>query len=143
MDIGASFVADGESAEAMQPGDRPFNDPSRDAETTSVRGAAAREDGDDALREQSVAMRLRVVAAIALEHAGAAAGTAAPTAHGGQGRDQRIQVGDVVDVGGGHLGDERDAARVRDEVNTAYPRFSTPARDATLDPPAPTAPRRL
>ena len=116
MDIRASFVADREAAKAMEPGDRPFDDPAHDAEAAAVRGAPARDDGDDPLREQPIAMRLRVVAAIALEDAGAAAGTATPAAHGGERGDQWIELRDVVHVGGGHLRDERDAARVGDEM---------------------------
>ena len=116
MDIGASFVADREAAEAMEPRDCPFDDPPDDAEAAAMRGAAAREDGDDALREQPIAMRLRVVAAIALEDAGATAGTPAPAADRRERGDQRIELRDVVHIGGGHLGDERDAARIGDEV---------------------------
>ena len=63
-----------------------------------------------------VAMRLGVVPAVALQRVGSAArATAAPT-HGRQRVDHRVELGDVVDVGGGHLRDERDAPRIGDEV---------------------------
>ena len=67
MDIRAPFVADCEAAEAMEPGDCPFDDPPHDAEAAAVGGAAARDHRDDALRVQPIAMRLGVVAAVALE----------------------------------------------------------------------------
>jgi hypothetical protein len=116
MDIGAPFVADREPAEAMEPRDRPFDDPPQDAKAAPVRRAAARDHRDDALRVQPVAMRLGVVATVALEDVGAAAGTPAPAADGGERGDQRIELRDVIHVGGGDLRDERDAAGVRDQV---------------------------
>ena len=61
-------------------------------------------------------MRLRVVASVTLKHARAALGAPGPAAHGGQRGDQRIELRDVVDIGGGYLRDERDASRVGDEM---------------------------
>ena len=61
-------------------------------------------------------MGLGVVASVALEGIRAAAGPPAPAADGGQRGDERIELGDVIDVGRRHLGDERDAARVGNEV---------------------------
>jgi hypothetical protein len=61
-------------------------------------------------------MGLGVVAAVALEHIWAAARPAATTADGGQGGDERFEVGDVIDVGRRYLRHERDAARVGNEV---------------------------
>jgi hypothetical protein len=60
-------------------------------------------------------MRLGVVAAVPLERAWFATGPAT-TAHRRQGVDHRIEMGDVVDVGGGHLRDERDTTRIGDEM---------------------------
>ncbi len=116
MDIGAPFVADGEAAEAMEPRDRSFDDPPDDAEAAAMRCAAARDHRDNTLRVQPIAMRLRIVAAIALEDVGAAPGTPAPSADRWKRGDQRIELRDVIHVGGGHLRDERDATRVGDEV---------------------------
>jgi hypothetical protein len=61
-------------------------------------------------------MGLGIGAPVTLEDVRAAAGPAAPAADRGQGGDERIELGDVVDVGRRYLGDERDAARVGDEV---------------------------
>ena len=116
MDIRTPFVADRQAAEPMEPRDRPFDHPPQNAEAAPVRRAAAREDGDDPLRVQSVAMRLGVVAAIALEHVGPAPGTSAPAADRRKRGDERVELGDVVDIRGGHLRDERDAACVGNEM---------------------------
>ena len=116
MDIRAGFVADCEAAEAMEPGDCPFDDPPHDAEAAAVGCAAGRDHRDDALRVQPIAMRLGVVAAVALDDVGAAPRTPTSSADRGERGDQRIELRDVVHVGGGHLRDERDAARVGDEV---------------------------
>jgi hypothetical protein len=48
---------------------------------------------------EAIAMGLGVVASVALEGIRAAAGPAAPTADGGQRADERIELGDVVDIG--------------------------------------------
>ena len=76
-----------------------------------MRGTAPRQAGDDPQGVQVIAVPPRIVAAIALEDGWFPAWTAAAPANRRQGRDERVELGDVVDVGGGHLRDERDAAR--------------------------------
>jgi len=116
MDVGATFVADGQPSKAMQPRDRALNDPARHAEAAAVWSPAAREHRGDAARAQTVTVGLRVVAAVALERAGCAPRPSAAPSDGRQGVHHRIQLRDVVDVGGRYLRDERDAARIGDEV---------------------------
>jgi hypothetical protein len=116
MDIVASFVPDGEAAIAMKPCVRAFDDPATDAQAAAMRRPPTGQDRDDALRVEAIAMGLGVVAPVALEGIRTAAGPAAPAADGGQCGDERIELGDVIDVGRRHLGDERDAARVGNEV---------------------------
>jgi len=116
MDIGAALVANGQAAKPVEPGDRAFDDPSADAEAAAVRGSAAREDGRNATRPEPIAVRLRIVAAVALQRAGRAARAPATAAHRRQRVDHRVEVGNVVDVRGRYLRDERDAARVSEEV---------------------------
>jgi hypothetical protein len=101
MDIGPSLVTDRQAAIAMEPGEGPFDDPPRGAEPAAVRRSTSREDRDDALCEQFVAVGLRIIAAVALQGAGSAAWPAASAAHRGQGCDEWAQLRDVVDVGGG------------------------------------------
>ena len=116
MDIGAALVPDGEPAKPMEPGDRAFDDPATRAQPAAVWGPALRQDRNDPPGPEPVAVGLGVIAAIALERPGLAAGAAAPPADGRQRVDHRIEVGDVIDVGGRYLRDERDAARIGDDV---------------------------
>ena len=85
----------------MKPGVRTFDHPAEDAEAAAVRRSAAREDRDDALRPQPVAMRLGVVAAIALDHIGPTPWPPATSPNRRQRGDERIELHDVVDVRGG------------------------------------------
>ena len=116
MDVVASFVANGETPIAMEPRVRPFDNPATDAQAAAIRRSATSEDRDNALGMQAIAVRLRVVAPIALERIGAAARPAGPSAYRRQGSDEWIELSDVIDVGRGYLRDERDAPRVGDEV---------------------------
>ena len=116
MDVVATFVTDREAAKAMEPGVRTFDHPSEDAEAAAMWRAPSRQDGDDALGAEAIAVRLRVVPPIALDHARLAPRAPAPSADGGQGGDEGVKLRDVIDVRGGYLRDERDAACVGDEV---------------------------
>ena len=116
MDIGSAFVADREPSESVQPGDRALNHPAADPEAAAVRRPSPREDWRDAPSPEAIPVWLRVVAAVALQGAGLLAGTPASAAHGGKRGDERIELRDVVDVGRRYLRDERDAARIGDEV---------------------------
>jgi hypothetical protein len=116
MNVGASLVANQEATEAVQPCEGPFNDPSRDAEAAAVRRAASGEDGDDAFHAEPITMALRMVAAIALQDVGPPAGPAASTSDLGHGADQWVELRNVIDVRGGHLGDERNAAGLDNDV---------------------------
>ncbi len=116
MDVSAAFVADGEATEAMQPGEGPLDNPPADAQAAAMRRPPPREHRRDATGPQAVAMRLGVVAAVALERTRLAARTPAATPYRRKGIHHRVEVGNVVDVRGRYLRDERDAARVGDEV---------------------------
>ena len=116
MDIGAALVADGETSVAVEPGDRSLNHPARGAEAAPMRRSTPRQDGPDAPRPEAVAVRLGVVAAVALQRIGPAMRSAAAAAYRRERRDHGIELRDVVDVGGGHLRDEGNAARIGDEV---------------------------
>jgi hypothetical protein len=116
MDIVASFVPDREATIAMEPRVRAFDDPATDAQAAAIRRSPPGQDRDDALCKEAIAMGLRIVAPVALEGIRTAAGPAASATDGGQRGDERIELGDVIDVGRRHLGDERDAARVGNEV---------------------------
>jgi hypothetical protein len=77
--MGSSSIANREAAIAMEPGVRAFDDPATDAQAAAIRRPPPGQDRDGALGMETIAMGLRVVAAVALEGIRAAAG---PAAHG-------------------------------------------------------------
>ena len=92
MAIGSALVPDGETPEPMEPRDRAFDDPAHDAEPAAMRRAAPREDRDDAALPKTIAMRLRVVPAIALERVGPPPRPSAAPADRGQCLDGGIEL---------------------------------------------------
>ena len=116
MDIVAPFVADGEPPEPMEPGERTFHHPAEDPEPAAMRTAGLGDDRDNALRREAGVTRLRPISAIALDHPGFALGPTASAGDRRQGGDHRFELGDVVHVGGGELGEERHALGVGQKV---------------------------
>jgi hypothetical protein len=116
MDTRIAFIADRETAIAMQPGERAFDDPAGRTEPAAMRRAPTREEGDDAAGPQPVAMGLRIVAAIPWQRVRPAERPTAPSPDRRQRRPERIELRNVVDVRGGQLRDERDPVGFRDEV---------------------------
>ena len=114
--VGASFVANEQPAETMQPGEGPFDDPARDTQAAAVRRAAAAEDGNDAEPTEPAPMTFGVVPAVALQHGGPATGTAPPAPDAAQGAHQRIELRDVVDVRRADLAYQGNAVGLDDDV---------------------------
>lgn len=100
----------------MQPGEGPLDDPPEDAEAAAVWAARPRDDGDDALGLEARVARRRPVGPIALDHARFPARTSGAAAHGRQRRHQGLELGHIVHIGRRDLCDQRNAARVGDEV---------------------------
>jgi hypothetical protein len=116
MEVRTALIADRQAPEAMQPGQRPFDHPPDDAESAPMRCAALGQDRRDPAGAKPLAVRFGVVAAIALERTGPADRAPTSTANRGKGLDHGIQLRDVIDIGGGHLGDKRDPVRLGDDV---------------------------
>lgn len=116
MDVCASLVAKREAPKAVQPGQRPLDDPAEHAEATAVWTAGLGDHGHNALSGEPSVSRRRPVGAIALDDTWFAARATAPTGDGRQRRDHRFELRHIVDVGGGELGDQRNAAGIRDDV---------------------------
>ncbi len=91
MDTGSTFVTQVEATEPMQPGQRAFHDPSRTTEPAAMGRAALGELGVDPATVQRVAMRLRVIAPIALNQVRLADGTTGTPAQWRDRVDQRQQ----------------------------------------------------
>ena len=112
----AALVTDIEAAEAMQPGERPFDDPACGPEATAVRGLAAGQDRENAAGAELVTMPFRVVPAVALHTIRSAPGASARPAERRDGVDERQQLGDVVAVRRGEDGDQGNPARLGQKV---------------------------
>ena len=116
MNAGPTFVPHIEAAKTMEPGQRAFHDPPRATEPTAMRRAALGELGLDPAALQRVAMRLRVVTPVSLNQARLAQGAPRTAAERRNGVDEGQQLGDVVPVGAGQDGRQRDPARVGEEM---------------------------
>jgi len=116
MDIGASFVAHREATKSVQPSQGPFDDPAQDAEAAAMRTARLRHDGENALVGEPGVSGRRPVGAVPLNDTRLAPRPARFARDRRQRRDHRLKLRHVVDVGGGELGDQRNAVRVGDEV---------------------------
>jgi hypothetical protein len=101
VDVSASFVANAESAQLMEPGERAFDHPSVMAETTSMLGVPARQERTDSLSAKDSPVRLGVVASVRVEALGPVPRSSGTPRHGGNGVDQGKKLGDVVSIGSG------------------------------------------
>lgn len=116
MDHRASLVANGEPSEAVEPGERPLDDPPRPPEAAAVAGVASGQDRHNATCPELTPVALRVVAPVALETIRSSSWAAAAAAQGRDGVDERQKLRDVVAVRRGENGDEGNAARLGQNV---------------------------
>jgi len=101
VDVVASFPADAQAAKAVQPGDRPLNDPSKSAQAGAVWLAAFGDRGPNSTLPQEPAVLVVVVAAVGEEHVGPSARSADDAGYGRDLVQQGQQLGDVVAVSAG------------------------------------------
>jgi hypothetical protein len=116
VNAGSPLVAHRQASKSMQPGERAFDHPAGPAEPAAVRRAALGELRRDAAVLELVAMRLRVVPAVALNEsrfADWATGAAAQRRHG---IDKGQQLRHVVPIGRCQRRDERNPARVGENM---------------------------
>jgi hypothetical protein len=107
-----TFVAQIESTKSVQPGERAFDDPAGAAQPAAVRPPAFRELTGDPAPRQCVAMRLRVIPAVALHEAWLPQRPAGTAAQGWNAVDQWQQLGHVVPVRRREARDDRNPVRV-------------------------------
>src|SRR3990172_10255954 len=112
----SSFVANAQSAELMKPCDAALDHPARLAQAAAVRRAALGEFGADAAIMQGIAMRLRIVTTITLHACGLVQRSAGFPRQMRDCLDQGHQLRDVVAVGLGQDGAQRNALRVDAEM---------------------------
>jgi hypothetical protein len=113
---GPTFVAHVQAAKPMEPGQRAFDDPPRATEPTAMGRSALGELGVNPAAMQGVAMRLRIVASVALDQRRLADGPTGTAAERRNRVDQRQELGNVVAVGGGQQSGQRDAPRLGENV---------------------------
>lgn len=89
VEIGASFVADAEPFELMQPGEGALNDPAHLAQSGTVGDAASCDQRLDAALPQEATVLVEVVAPVRVQTSGLAAGTSPPTPNRRNGVQQR------------------------------------------------------
>jgi hypothetical protein len=116
VNAGAAFIPHRQSAKAMEPRQGALDDPAGSPQATAVRPPTFGELGGDAPRQELVAMRLRIIAAVALDQARFAHRTSGTSPQGRKRVDQRQQLGDVVPMGSGQRRDERNPVRVGENM---------------------------
>ena len=116
MNARATLIAHGQTSKAMQPRQGALDDPARPPQAAPMRSAALRELRGNAARRQLVAMRLRIVAAVALDESRFAHGPTGAAPEGRHGIDEGQQLGDVVPVRRRQRRDERNPVRVGENM---------------------------
>ena len=99
MNVVASLVANAESAELMEPGNRSFNHPAGLTKSTAMFGVPTSQVRSDATATEFVAVRLGIVSAVSLHALGSMTRTARLTADRRNCFHQRQQLRHVVGVG--------------------------------------------
>jgi hypothetical protein len=98
VDAGATFVPHVKAAKLMEPRQRALDDPARPAEATPMRGPALRQLRLDAAAVEGVAVRLRIIAAVALHESRLPQRSTGAPAQCRNAIDERQQLGHVVAV---------------------------------------------
>jgi hypothetical protein len=123
MDVGAAFVANTETAELMEPGNRAFDDPASFTQSTAMFGVSTSQLGSHAATAKFVAVRLRIVTAIALDEPGPMAWPTGFAADRRNSFHQGQKLGYVVCIRAGKRRGQGNARRIRNDMVLA-PRFA-------------------
>ena len=112
----AAFVAGGEAAEAVEPGECAFDDVADSAEAGSVGFASSRDLVFDAACRDEASVFVEVVAAVGVQRRWFVAWSADPAGHARNAIEQRYELSDIVTIAGrGRVGKWR-AEAVDDHV---------------------------
>ena len=135
MNIGATFVANSQAAELVQPTQGAFHDPAGFAQPATMRRARACQLVGDSARLQPAMVRGTAVGAIPLHSIRALARATDFAPHGRNGRHERLQLAAVMHVGCGQLDAQRQALGIGAKMMFAA-RFAAIRRvGARLKPP--------
>ena len=116
MDVGAAFVAGGQSAEGVKPGEGAFDRPAPAAQARAVAALASGDAVSDAALAQKAAVLVVVVAAVGDDAVWSPPRSADAAAHGRHPVEQREQLGDVIAVAGRKRPGQRQPAAVYEEM---------------------------
>jgi hypothetical protein len=116
MDVGASFVADTEATELVQPRQGTLNDPAIDTEAAPVFGPALGQDGFNPTLLQRNAVWLGMVGAITLHTIGPATRSSRLAGDRRDRIDQRQHLRYIVPIRAAKLRGERNTIRIGDDV---------------------------
>ncbi len=116
MHVCVPFVANLEPPECMEPGKGTFDEPARFTKATAMRRTDFGEQGRDATLAQTLPVWLGTVAPVTLNNFRFAQRTSAFSSDVRNRLNQRIELRDVVAIGGSQDDRERDALCVDDEV---------------------------
>ena len=119
MNVGTPFIANTQAPELMQPREGAFDHPAKDAQAAPVGCASLRQDRDDAEASQGLAVRGRVVGAVALDAVRSASRVSDLAADRRNGLDQGKELRHIVAVGFGDAGRQRDAVAIGDHMMLA------------------------
>ena len=112
MDAVVAFIANGETTKPAEPGERALHDPAEHAKALPWDVRRRPKIANNAAGGEAITMWLRIVATVALPDVGPSARPPAASANGGQVRDRGVEVGDVVDVRGRDMRQQRHPARI-------------------------------
>jgi hypothetical protein len=135
VDVGSAFPAGAEPFVAVEPGERPLDDPPVDAQAAAVRCAAAGDGRHDAAGSDLVAVDVMVVAAVGEDGLRLAARPPRPAPDGRDGIEQGHELVDVVAVAASEDDRERGAVPVGDQVMLGAGPAPVDRRRARLEPP--------
>jgi hypothetical protein len=114
--VGPSFVADEQSLEVVQPGERALDHPAIAAEPRAVLGVAAGDDRSNPSLTQQAPLVVRVVAAISDERVWSTARSPDSATHRRHRPHERDELLDIVSPGTRQAPGEQDARRIDDQV---------------------------
>ena len=135
MDVGATFAADAETLELVQPADRPLDDPARRAQSAAVSRSAMGDDRLDVPRPQRGFVRAGVVGPVRLRARRPEARPSALALERRDGVDEEEELGDVMIIRTRERDHQRDALGLREDVVLAAGAPAIRRVGARLEPP--------
>lgn len=116
MQLRATFIANAQATELMQPGERAFHDPAMDPQATAMRGETPGQHRPDMQMPQPDPMGMGVVGTVALQTLGTATGATPFASHRRDGLHQRLELGNIIPVCTGQTDCQGNPLGIRQEM---------------------------